>query len=172
MITILNTGQTGTGKSTIFRENVIEKRKNCFVWDVQNEYKLPFYSNKIEPQFKYYGDFDFFLDIVECLPVRGNYNIMVEEATGLFKGHIGKRFTNIILSKRHTGTNWWLNFHGLQSVPPDIKLFTDLLFLRKTNDIDKNVKEKWGLEIYEKWTKLKKSSDNYACELINMSNLV
>lgn len=130
---------TGQGKS-YFTKNAI-KNKNCFVFDVNNEYDwLPFEADNDGGYTvsRYFGDFNTFLNKVE---LKRNSNIIFEEATGFLKGQVGKRMVRIIIGKRHTKNNIFLLFHSINSVPPAISDICNYVVLFKTMDMPNNIKK-------------------------------
>lgn len=169
MYLIANVGGTGTGKSTLIK-TLLKQGRRIFIFDVQNEYtKIPFFDPKnLRNQMRYYGDFSTYLDICELLPK--GFFCVIEEATGVFDSKIGLRFTNMILSKRHTGKTWVVNFHLMQYIPPKLVGFIDVLVLRKTGDIEKNIKSKFP-QYLEEWKKILKDKDRYVKKVYFCSNL-
>lgn len=169
MYLIVNVGSTGTGKSQYIR-NLIKQGKRIFIYDVQNEYGNVDVFDPLRPknQMRYYGEFSRFLDIVDKLPK--GYIVAVEEATGVFDSKIGLRFTNMILSKRHSGITYIVNFHLMQYIPPKLVGFMDVLILRKTGDFEKNIEKKFEPYLSD-WKKIKASEDVYLKKIYYCSNL-
>lgn len=131
-------GMTGQGKSRFTKAAIDDKR--CFVYDVQNEYDFLEFEKPTDPpkeRARYFGDMNIFLNKVET---RRNCTIVFEEATAFLKGQIGKRLTNIIISKRHTQNNLFFIFHSINSVPPAIFDLCNWVVLFKTNDYPTNIK--------------------------------
>jgi len=121
-------GMTGQGKSTFIKQFI--DGKNCFVFDVQNEYLLS--TNPNESRSK-----DISLDekrFVEMCKRKRNTVIVFEEATGFFEGKLDKEVRRIILSKRHTQNTLVFCFHSISSVPPRLMQFTNYVILFKTLD--------------------------------------
>lgn len=128
---------TGQGKSR-FTKTFIEG-KNCFVFDVQNEYQLSI--NPRDARSK-----DVSLDekkFVEVCKNKRNTVIVFEEATGFFEGKLDKEVRRIILSKRHTQNTLIFCFHSISSIPPRLMQFTNYVILFKTLDEPYQVESKF-----------------------------
>lgn len=136
-------GETGTGKSTMAKEIVKQSPFVC-VYDVQNEYDLPYYKGgQPENRFKLSPrDYDI-SDFVNIAKNCNGYTFVIEEATGIFKGSVGKGFIKEILSKRHSKNKFIIIFHSLHRIPPDLYEFIDFLIFFKTGDIRENIKSKF-----------------------------
>lgn len=169
MYLIINAGSTGTGKSTLIKRMLAQSSK-FLIFDVQNEYDgIPIYNGKILPKMRFCkNDIIKFIDLVKRLDK--GYNVFIEEATGFIKGRSSLDFIKLVLSKRHLKINFILNFHSLHRVPLDLVEFTDIIYLRKTGDLEKNVKEKFP-DILETWKKVKKSPNKYEVRALYLSNL-
>lgn len=169
MYLILNVGSTGTGKSTLIKE-VIRTKRRVFVFDYQNEFiDLPIFLGKPIDKMRYVGELTDFMGIVEKLH-GGGYYVVIEEASGLFESRIKSDYTKMLLSKRHTKTNYILNFHSLQDVPPKIWRYSDLLYMRKTNDMVKDVKKKFP-QLLNVWGSVYNDKNVYSFEVVKLSNL-
>lgn len=171
MYLVANVGGTGSGKSTLLKKMMSQRSiGKIFIFDVQNEYEdIPPYKGEILPKMRFIGmNIEGFIDVVKKLPK--GYWIFIEEATGFFRGRSSKDFINIILSKRHIKQNFVLNFHTLHRIPIDIVEFTDIIYLRKTLDIEDNIKKKFP-NILETWKSIKRSPDPYEMRALYMSNL-
>lgn len=115
-------------------------QNNCFVFDVNNEYTwLPMErADENLTQSRYFGDFNTFVN--KCA-IKRNNNIVFEEATGYLKGNVGKKITQLIIGKAHTKNNYFLLFHTINSVPPEIIGVCNYVILFKTMDEPKNIKK-------------------------------
>ena len=147
MVCSIVIGATGTGKSDFIKDNFC-KDERLMVYDYQShDYKeLDIYDAKLDQKrFRIRGrdmDIETFFDVYnERIKYRG-FTAIVEEATGLFSSSKDKEFTKLLLSKRHVKTNWVLCFHSVQDVPRSVLRFADWIILKKTMDIDSDVKLK------------------------------
>lgn len=174
---VLNVGNTGTGKSTMIKK-IIDTGARVCVYDFQGEYEdLPTFKealiNKNFKQFRFIGadtSIESFMEFVHKHLVFKGYNIIIEEATGVFNSSRSDEFTRLILSKRHHLTSYILNFHALQRVTPSIYEYCDILYLRKTGDFEKNIKNKFP-NIFEDWNEIKKSQNKYMYKVLYLSTL-
>lgn len=143
-------GMTGQGKTTFILDNAIKDRK-CFVFDVNNEYSfLPTFSGADIPQSRFIGDYKGFLEIVA---LKGESNIVFEEATGFFKGAVSKDLSKLIINKRHTKNNYMFLFHSWRSVPPGIFDLVNVAVVFKTNDNPELVLKKYP-SVFKAWRKV------------------
>lgn len=156
--------------------------KRILVYDYQNEYgegnsnmqamglePLPKYEGKILARMRFVGDMSDFLDLVQRVRGKG-FVVVIEEAMGVFKSNINMDTTRLFLSKRHDKTSYILNFHSMQHVPPMVWIYTDLLYLRKTNDMSKDIKKKYS-NLFKSWVAIHNDSNRYACKVLKISNL-
>lgn len=163
------TGETGTGKSTIAKE-IVRQSPFCCVYDVQNEYDLPYWNIGEVPQNKFRLNprhFDI-KDFIEIVSKSEGYTFVIEEATGIFKGSGGKAFIREILSKRHTRNNFIIIFHALHRIPPDIYEFVDILIMFKTGDLEMNIENKYP-HLIDKFRYLQSSNKKLNYNGINIS---
>ncbi len=169
MYLILNVGSTGTGKSTMIFETM-KTANRVLVYDYQKEYTdLPVYKDQILPQMRFTGSMPDFLELVKKVRGKG-FVVVIEEATGVFESRINIDSTRLLLSKRHDKTSYILNFHSMQDVPPKIWRYTDLLYLRKTNDMSKDIRKKYPT-LFNSWVAVSNDSNRYACKVLKISNL-
>lgn len=170
MLLTIIIGETGSGKST-YAKDIFKQKKNCFVYDFQNEYECQLFStNPFYEKFKLIPTKHTVKDFVKFCENATGYNVFCEEATGLFTNTINEKFTQCVLSKRHNKNNYYLIFHSLHSVPPKLMIFCDRLVIFKTNDLEKNIESKYP-QYLETWKKVCKEKRYYK-EIINISNLV
>ena len=170
MYLILNIGSTGTGKSTLVNEEFIGKGRKVFIFDQQNEYpQLAWYDKKnIQPQMRFFGAISEFYSAWKTLPK--GYTIVVEEATGIYSGRASQEVITFILSKRHIKMNFVCNFHFLHAVPKNMASFADIIFLRKTNDFEMDVKKKFP-QFLNDWKEVNADPNKYAFKELRVSNL-
>lgn len=118
-------------------------KRNCFVFDVNNEYRWLQMERNDEnlKQSRYFGDFEIFTNKCE---IKRNNNIVFEEATGYLKGNVAKKMIQLIIGKAHTKNNYFCLFHSINSVPPAIVQVCNYVILFKTmdevNNLDKHMK--------------------------------
>ena len=58
----------------------------------------------------------------------------------------------------------------MQDIPPKIWRYSDLLYLRKTNDMTKDIKKKFP-SLIQSWVEVVNHPDRYECKTIKLSNL-
>jgi hypothetical protein len=120
---------TGQGKSKFVKDYI--QNRNCFVFDVQNEYTdLSPVSSAGRAR---HLDLNEKLFVAQCSQ-RRNTICVFEEATGFFEGRLDKEVRRLVLSKRHTGNVFIFCFHSIQSIPPRLMQFTNYVVLFKTMD--------------------------------------
>ena len=118
-------------------------KRNCFVFDVNNEYPwLPMERpDENLKQSRFFGDFEIFVNKCE---IKRNNNIVFEEATGYLTGNIGRRMVKLIIGKAHTKNNYFCLFHSINSVPEAIIQVCNYVVLFKTmdevNNLDKHMR--------------------------------
>jgi hypothetical protein len=152
MILHIIVGSTGSGK-TFCAKKFIAQYPNICVYDIQNEYGLPFLNETSDKKRFKTIDIKQFVGFTKKLK---GYCFLIEEATGVFDGKIGMDFTQAILSKRHTHNRFVLIFHTLNTVPKKLYGFCDYLTLFKTNDLEMDVKKKFP-NLLSDWKNLKNS---------------
>ena len=154
-------GGTGSGKSTQTRDLInIMKPSNLEIYDVNNEY-----SDIIDQPFEEMKEFQ--TRVKECT----NTLIVFEEASMFFsnRGGAGDEMRSILVRKRHQRNDIILNFHSVRQLPRDIADFVDYVYLKKTNDTEKFVREKIDDdEFIEMWREVKTSKDPYVTRCFKM----
>lgn len=136
---ILVIGFTGKGKSTFVKKSVEGKRQ--LIFDLNDEYKHLKYDNTLT-QSRFIGKYE---DFVKVASNKKNTHVIVEDATGFFRGRASSDTMQMLVKKRHTGNNYYFLFHGVNLVPKDIISLTNVIVLFKTNDILKDVQKKFPL---------------------------
>lgn len=129
-------GFAGSGKSTLTRKLI--NHKNQLIFDVNNEYKLPF-DNKL-PQSRFIGDYDEFVEVSEK---KKNTFVVFEDATGFFSGRVNTKTMRAIVKRRHQNNNYLFLFHSIHQVPKGLFLHANYLAIFKTNDIIEDVLKKF-----------------------------
>lgn len=150
MYLILVIGMTGQGKSH-FTKEYIKPPRNCFVFDINNEY--PDLSIDVNAPRAKQTFIDEKLFIKNCLRKR-NTVCVFEEATGFFEGKTSDELRRLIVNKRHTGNVYILLFHSISSVPPRLMQFTNFVVLFKTGDEPYQVEKKFP-SLYSYYMKLR-----------------
>lgn len=136
---ILVVGHTGQGKSTLVRKMI--EGKAAYVFDVNNEYPMLPKDYKVNFRFRHVEmNLKKFVSVCERLK---SYNIVFEDSTGFLRGKQSAHFMRLIIAKRHSGNNYFLIFHSLNRVPPELLELCNVLFLFKTNDYEDIVRRKF-----------------------------
>lgn len=163
MINILVIGESGTGKSEWVKE-YIQPPRNCFVFDVQNEYGMrtkyagqtPIgLSDNIHHARARHIELDEKKFILQC-KAKKNTVCVFEEATGFFQGAIGEPLRKLMIGKLFTNNVYVFIFHSISSVPPRIAQMVDMVVLYNTLDENYQVEKKYP-SIYPYFSKLKES---------------
>lgn len=158
---ILIIGHTGQGKST-FAKKYFTENKNCFVFDVNNEYPDLEMDFK-KPRAKFVGLPNDFIDL--CFK-RRNTNLIFEEATGFLRGAVNMKLQKLIIEKRHKNNNLVFLFHSINRVPPVIYEIANYIVLFKTNDQEQAIEKKYPA-LLPAFKKLK-TAKQYAHEKIKV----
>lgn len=128
MFCILVVGMTGQGKTRFIKQYI--ENKNCFVFDVQNEYSLSLNPNDKRSKVTDLDEKKF----IETVFLKRNTICVFEEATGFFEGRLDRLLRRIVLSKRHTGNIFLFCFHSISAIPPRLMQLTNYVVLFKTGD--------------------------------------
>ena len=149
MYNILVVGMTGQGKSP-FIQNYIAGR-NCFVFDVGNEYgartkyrgqtPLGLSNNVFAPRARQI-DLNVKGFIQNCLR-KQNTICVFEEATIFFKGYIPDELRRVMLSKLFNNNVNIFVFHSIRTIPPDVMSYVNYVVLFKTGDEPYQVENKY-----------------------------
>ena len=153
-------GAAGMGK-TPFVRSLIEGRR-CYIFDVQNEYgmrtKYPgqkpvgLSDNKNDYRARYTGVSP--ENFIEDCFMKRNTLCVFEEATAFFEGRTSPAMRKLLINRYHTGNNYALIFHSINSVPPRIMEMANYVVLFRTNDEPDNVKRKYS-RLFEPFTELR-----------------
>jgi len=115
-----------------------------YIFDINNEYEFPA-DNKILPQIRHIdGDVNTFLSNVKKLK---NTNIVVEDATGYFRGKQSAILIRQIVNRKHTGNNFIILFHSINRIPPELMEMAELVVLFRTVDNIENIDKKFKNQI-------------------------
>lgn len=156
---------TGQGKTT-FCKKMIEG-KPCLVFDVNNEYTdLPNVEDDPGAPRSRDTQLDMPTFVNFCSQAVFNKIVVIEDATGFFRGNMSGDFIRMIQRKRHANNNYVLLFHSIASVPRQIKDFANYVVLFKTNDIDSDVYKKYP-QIYPHYLEIKKAK-KYSKKIIKL----
>jgi hypothetical protein len=138
--------------------------KNCehvIAWDIQDEYGLSYDMRASPKRFALSPRNSSLKAFFNLISSCEGYTFVLEEATGYFRnGKLPEEFVKEILSKRHSHNNFILVFHMLNSIPPELWGFTDVVILFKTEDLERNVKNKYP-QIYPEWQRLQTSTTKH-----------
>ena len=130
MYLFLIIGHTGQGKTQWVKKFIGEK--NQYIFDLNNEYNLPPDNNLVYPRMRHIEmDVNKFVAIIGKLR---NTNIVFEDATGFLRGRQGAPLIRRIVAKRHTGNNFFIFFHSINRVPPELMEMSNYIVLFKTID--------------------------------------
>lgn len=127
-------GHTGQGKTTLVKRLI--KNRKAFIFDVNNEYQG--FSNR-----------DTALNIkgfTERVSLLTGFNIVYEDATGFLRGKQSAEFMRQIVRKRHTRNNFFILFHSINRIPPELMELANFIILFKTNDNAEIVDKKFRNE--------------------------
>lgn len=154
-------GRRKTGKTTLSKKwlKLRPKNMNVVIYDINQEYK-EFYN---EP----FKDFRTFLASIVDLK---NTYILIEEATIFFDTRSNfEEMKNLLVRARHTNNIIQLNFHSFKSIPKGIYNLLDYVTVLKTNDSEKDVKERFDNQnIISAWNEAIKSSNDYFYKTISL----
>ena len=139
MYLILVIGHTGQGKSTWVNNSIKGKRQ--YIFDVNNEYKHLPPDTAPAPQMRNVTlDIKKFITICDTLQ---NTNIVFEDATGFLRGRQAPDMARLLVKKRHSGNNYFILFHSINRVPPELLEMSNFVILFKTNDNAVQVEKKF-----------------------------
>lgn len=135
-VAFISVGRRKTGKTTFSKMMLEKSDKPKIIYDVNQEY-TDIYDEPFE-------DFETFMDRVVELK---NHYILFEEATIFFDTRANYfQMKNLLVRARHTNNTIQLNFHSFKSVPKNIYNLLDYVAVFKTNDTEKDIKEKFDHE--------------------------
>lgn len=136
MKSILNIGMTGTGKTTEAKKQLaIFADRPKLIYDVNGEYtkgaKLPTME-----------------DFMKACKKATNSVLLFEEATMFFSAR-GRSadMVDLLVRKRHTNNVIIMNFHSFRTIPTYIIEMIDYMYIKRTNDTEKRVRDKFDSEI-------------------------
>lgn len=141
MYLFLIIGHTGQGKTTLVKKMIEGKRS--YVFDINNEYPNHVPDRIRTPKIRHInGDADQFTEKIKNLKLTG-YNIVFEDSTGYLRGRQSAPFIRQIVNKRHTKNNYFLLFHSLNRIPPELMELCNFIYLFKTIDNKERVEQKF-----------------------------
>lgn len=159
-LSIFVVGKQGVGKSTITKNLLksVKGRKKIVVYDVNSEHK-EFFN---EP----------FLSMEEFLLKHQddkNTMFVFEEATIFFTSRsTSPILREMLVRKRHANNDFILLFHGFRFVPNEIISLASHCIICKTNDNEKNIRDKFTDEIVETWKTIQDSENQYINETLKL----
>jgi hypothetical protein len=155
-IAIVTAGMTGKGKTTLVKELIAKSGMPEFIFDIHKEYQM---------NGSFYGSFK---DFAEKASKLKNHVIVFEEASIFFKRSrgINEYVDAMLVNKRHMGDKGCMlifNFHSLRKVPLDILDLINFIVILKTNDVPKNVMQRFGdyAGIFEAFEKVNASKNEH-----------
>lgn len=152
MYNIILIGDTGYGKSVLAKKLIGDR--NCFVYDVNNEYQ-DLSLDKKKQRCRAIPDIDYdHINFMNDAGKRKNTMILFEEATGFCMANTSKLLRALIANKRHTGNNYIFIFHTINSVPDFILSLYSFIYLFKTEDNYTKVLQKERPKITEAFEKM------------------
>lgn len=128
MINITIIGKMGSGKTTFIKTYIQNRR--CFIFDVQNEYKLTTDNRKQQSRMIDLNHNTFLSESLD----KKNTVCVFEDATGFVEGRLSADLRKTLVSKRHTRNTNILVFHSISSVPPRVLQLSDYIILFNTSD--------------------------------------
>jgi Cdc6-like AAA superfamily ATPase len=181
---IIVVGRTGSGKTHYLRKSILPNQKNYIIFDLYgNEYtdlNLPD-INKIS---QYKGGkcrlvlnkklFDNAVDFVDTfwsdLSKLNNTTFIMEDATIFLPAQQDKRVMQLLIEKRHPNMSYVWLFHSVAQIPPYIYRGSNAIRLGKTNDLEKNVIQKFegNEKLLRAFLEVKKSSNQYENRFIKL----
>jgi len=154
---------TGQGKTTFCKKTI--QGKPCLVFDVNNEYED--LSDELNDE----RSRDTVLDIKGFVGYCSNHVfnkiVVIEDATGFFRGNLSGEFIRMIQRKRHSNNNYILLFHSIASVPRQVYDFANYVILFNTNDKESDVKRKYP-QLYPYFLQLQKEARKYNKKIIKL----
>lgn len=154
---ILIAGGAGQGKSFLVNETLLKNNiqkdsagkdfytlspqsKNQYIFDLNNEYRLPD-DNILRPQMRHTRCDEIFF-IETCRKLR-NTNIVFEDATGFLRGRQKKEIAQLIVQRRHAKNNYIILFHSIIRIPPELMEYANYFILLKTGDNIRAIEQKF-----------------------------
>ena len=148
---VLVIGMTDTGKSTIVKE-LIENKKHL-IYDVQGDWEAEGWYCWPDP-----GDRDgFFKYASDC----SHCCIVCEEATYyLGSRDYSKEAEKVVLSKIHRKNAVFLLYHGIESVNRKLYLYVDYVVLFQTGDDLDRIKKEHPKKLIDAHKRVNKKAEN------------
>jgi hypothetical protein len=148
MYLILVIGHTGQGKTPYVNSALGNERvpvpgeikpkyrlssvsKKQYIFDLNNEYLLPIDTQRANFMRHVDCDINKFIETVKTLK---GYNVVIEDATGFLRGRQSAEFARLLVAKMHAKNNYFILFHSLNRVPPELMEMANFVVLFKTND--------------------------------------
>ena len=155
-------GKRGSGKTTLSKsmiESYLKKHSNVCIYDINQEYT------------NYYPEpFLNFKDFLSKITKLKNHYILIEEATIFFRTRSDfEEMINVLVRSRHTGNIIHLNFHSFKSIPKNIFSLVDHIVIFKTNDTERDVKDKFDFpDILNAYKTVNSSGDKYIFRTVKL----
>lgn len=163
-------GARETGKTTIAKK-LIEKTNSCVVFDANKNYpELTLVTmDKIKSGKKQRiisDQFELFMKVTSQLK---NISVVFEEATIFFGQRTSEEnFKRLVISCRHSNVVLIFIFHSIMDIPKFVLRQTDYLYLKKTGDMDNDIKYTRNQNVYDAWKRIMNSPNHYETEIIKI----
>jgi len=165
MYLTLLVAHTGQGKTTFCKKAI--EGKPCLIFDVNNEYQFPLVEDQPDAPQCRDTQLDMPTFINFCSNAVSNKIVVVEDATGFFRGNLSGDFIRMIQRKRHSNNNYFLLFHSIATIPRQIFDFANYVVLFHTNDNEKVVQKKYPM-LYPAFVQLRKENKKYNKKIIKL----
>jgi len=144
-------GGRGTGKTTFARAKIVDPqwtgKQKVLVVDTFRHHKykdLKQLTPTLLPKWKSgtyflgHSDVNKTMRYITTMPNMYNSIIVFEDATKYIQGNVPDNIRKFILDTKQKNIDVYFLYHALQRIPPFMCENSDVLFLLKTNDVDKN----------------------------------
>ena len=163
-------GARETGKTTIAKK-LIAKAKSVLVYDANNNYaELDLVHLKdITPAGKQRvvtTEFKLFMTVATK---QQNKTVVFEEATIFFNSRTAEEdFKKLVISCRHSNVMLIFIFHSIMDIPKFVLRQTNYLYLKKTGDMENDVKYHRNQNVFDAWKLAMNNTDPYHTEVVKI----
>lgn len=163
-------GARETGKTTIAKQ-LIKEARSVLVFDANNNYpELQLVRmDQITPAGKQRvisQEFELFMKVASK---QKNKIVVFEEATIFFSGRVSEQdFKSLVISCRHYNVMLIFIFHSIMDIPKFVLRQTNFLYLKKTGDMDTDVKYTRNRNVFAAWQKAMSDPDPYHTEIVKV----
>jgi hypothetical protein len=181
---IIVVGKTGSGKTHYLRNSILTNQKNYIIFDLYgNEYqdlniidinKISDYKGGKARLVLNKNLFDNSIDFVDSfwrdLTKLNNTTFIMEDATIFLNSQQDKRVMQLLIEKRHPNMSYVWLFHSVAQIPPYIYRGSTAIRLGKTNDLEKNVMQKFegNEKLLNAFLQVKRSVNQYEYRFIKL----